>query len=121
MTIAALREVDFQLGGTTLNQFAQNVHDTAVYPKQMTQDGFEYCFFGAIGELGEAANKYKKILRSEKNLYDHRSVIMDELMDSVWYHVEMLKELGFTLDEGAQYLIDKLAARKAAGELKEHK
>lgn len=121
MTIAALREIDYQLGGTTLNEFAKKAHGTAVYPGMNSVRGFEYCMFGAGGELGEAQNKYKKILRSERDLYVDREIIMDELMDSVWYHVEMLRELGYTFEEGAEHLINKLAARKAAGELKEHK
>lgn len=120
MTDSALREVDWQAGGTTLNEFANRVHSTAVYPGQGTQDGFEYCMFGSFGEIGEAANKYKKILRSEKNLYTNRELIMDEVMDSIWYDVEILRELGYTLEEGAQYLLKKLADRKATGQLKEH-
>src|SRR5712664_2794345 len=105
----------------TLNQYQKDAYGTAVYPGQGTKAGVEYVLFGALGELGELANKYKKILRGEKYLYFHREELMDEAMDGVWYIVAMLKELGYTFQEGAEFNLSKLAARKAANQLKEHK
>ena len=104
-----------------LNEYQDKVNETAVYPGQGTVRGLEYCLFGALGELGEIANKYKKILRKEDNVYKHREMLMDETGDGLWYLVQFLRELGYTADQAAQYNVDKLAARKAAGELKEHK
>jgi len=117
MTTSELRETE----GITLNQYQKDAYGTAVYPGQGTSDGFEYTLFGALGELGELANKYKKILRSQQNLYQHREMLMDEAMDGVWYILALLKELGYTFEEGAEFNLKKLAERKAAGQLKEHK
>jgi hypothetical protein len=113
--------VDHQLGGTTLNEFQKNAFGTAVYPGQGTTKGIEYTLFGALGEVGELANKYKKILRSEHNPYNYREALMDEAMDGVWYLMAFLKELGYTFEEGGQFNLAKLATRKATGTLKEHK
>lgn len=121
MTTPELREIDYQMGGTTLNQYQRDAYGTAVYPGQGTKAGFEYTLFGALGELGELANKYNKILRSEQNLYQSRELLMDEAMDGVWYILALLKELGYTFQEGAEFNLAKLAARKAANQLKEHK
>jgi NTP pyrophosphatase (non-canonical NTP hydrolase) len=103
-----------------LNEYQKLVRSTAVYPKQNTPGGFEYTLFGATGELGEVSNKYKKVLRNEENVYAHREELMDEIMDSFWYHVQMLAELGYTLEEGARYNVHKLAKRAASGTLKKH-
>jgi NTP pyrophosphatase (non-canonical NTP hydrolase) len=121
MATPELREVDYQLGGTTLNQYQKDAYGTAVYPGQNTPRGFEYTLFGMLGEAGEIANKYKKILRKEDNVYAHREDFLDELGDVAWYLVATLKELGYTFEDLAQHNITKLAARKAAGTLKDHK
>lgn len=123
MTTAELREVEpnYQMGGTTLNQFQKDAFGTAVYPGQGTPRGVEYTLFGALGEIGEIANKYKKILRKESNVYLYRQDLMDEAMDGVWYLMAFLKELGYQFQEGAEFNLAKLAARKAEGTLKDHK
>ena len=114
-------EVNHQLGGMSLNEYQQRAYGTAVYPGQDSPRGIEYTLFGALGELGEIANKYKKILRSEHNVYGHREDLMDETGDAIWYLMAFLKELGYTFEEAGQYNLNKLAKRKQAGELKEHK
>jgi hypothetical protein len=101
-----------------LNKYQTDAYGTAVYPGQGTSKGVEYTLFGALGELGEIANKYKKILRSEQNVYAHKVDLMDEAGDAIWYIMAFLKELGFTFEQAAEYNLAKLAARKQAGTLK---
>lgn len=103
----------------TLNEYQAKVHDTAVYPGQGTVKGLEYCLFGALGELGEIANKYKKILRKEQNVFAHKEDLMEESGDVLWYMMEFLKELGYTAEYTALYNVNKLAGRKQAGTLKD--
>ena len=105
----------------TLNDYQDKVLSTAVYPGQGSVKGLEYCLFGALGELGEIANKYKKILRKEQNVYSHRQDLMEESGDALWYLVAFLKELGYTAEYAAQHNISKLQVRKAEGTLKERK
>lgn len=104
-----------------LNEYQEKVHSTAVYPGQGTVKGIEYTLFGALGELGEIANKYKKILRKEENVYKIREDLMEEAGDVQWYLMEFLKELGYTAEYAAQHNINKLQVRKAEGTLKERK
>jgi hypothetical protein len=63
-----------------LSQYQNKALSTAVYPGKDTKAGIEYTLFGMLGEAGEIANKYKKILRSEQNPYSSREVLMDELV-----------------------------------------
>lgn len=102
-----------------LNEYQEKVLSTAVYPNQGSVRGIEYCLFGGLGELGEIANKYKKILRKEDNVYKHREDIMEELGDVMWYILAVLKELGYTAEFAAQHNVAKLQVRKAEGTLKD--
>lgn len=102
-----------------LNEYQEKVLSTAVYPGQGTVKGIEYTLFGALGELGEIANKYKKILRKEQNVFAHREDLMEESGDALWYLAAFLKELGYTLEHTGQHNVDKLAKRKSEGTLKE--
>ncbi len=104
-----------------VNEYQKTSFGTAVYPGKDTKTGIEYTLFGLLGEAGELANKYKKVLRSEKNPYAEKEVLMDELGDVLWYASALARELGYTLEEVCQFNIEKLAARLRAGELKEHK
>ena len=105
----------------TMNDYQDKVLSTAVYPGQGAVKGIEYTLFGALGELGEIANKYKKILRKEQNVYNHREDLMEESGDALWYLMAFLKELGYTAEYAAQHNISKLQVRKAEGTLKERK
>lgn len=107
--------------GITVNEYQRRTGNTAVYPGAETPDGFDYVLFGLVGEAGELANKRKKILRKEENLYAHREVLADELGDVLWYAARVAKELGYTLEEIAQMNLQKLAARHATGTIKDHK
>lgn len=105
----------------TLNEYQKKVQSTAVYPCQGSVKGLEYTLFGALGELGEIANKYKKILRNEENVYKHREDLMEEGGDAMWYLMQFFKELGYTAEYAAQHNVKKLAVRKVKGALKDHK
>ena len=105
----------------TLNDYQDKALSTAVYPGQGTIKGIEYTLFGALGELGEIANKYKKILRNGDFVYKHREDFMEELGDVMWYTVALLKELGYTAEYAGQHNVAKLGVRKAQGTLKDRK
>jgi NTP pyrophosphatase (non-canonical NTP hydrolase) len=102
----------------TLNEYQDEASDTAVYPGMGVKAGIEYTLFGLLGEAGELANKYKKILRNEVNPYSRREELMDELGDVLWYLSAFAKELGYTLEEVADFNLAKLAKRKTEGTLK---
>ena len=69
---------------------------------------------GLVGESGEVADKYKKVIR------DHGSVVTDadraelvkELGDVLWYVATLARYLGVGLDEVATLNVTKLADRQ---------
>lgn len=70
--------------------------------------------FGLVGEAGEVAEKFKKILRDKdgKASDEDRRELMKELGDVLWYINSVGIYLGFSLDEIAQYNLDKVLSRK---------
>jgi NTP pyrophosphatase (non-canonical NTP hydrolase) len=103
----------------TINQYQNESEKTAVYPGKMYPAGITYTIMGMVGEAGEIANKYKKILRKQGQPYAHREDLMDELGDVLWYVSALAGELGYTLGEVAEHNLEKLAARKQSGTLKD--
>ena len=104
-----------------ISEYQEKVLSTAVYPGQHSVKGLEYTLFGALGELGEIANKYKKILRKGDDVYKHAGDLMEETGDALWYLVAFLDELGYDTDYAAQHNVNKLQGRKAQGTLKDRK
>lgn len=69
-----------------------------------------------MGEAGELANKWKKVLRGDGgDLFN--SFVAAELGDVLWYLARLADECGYTLEEIASYNLKKLADRKARGAL----
>ena len=101
----------------TLNKYQAQAMDTAIYPKEHALD---YCGLKLASEAGEVAGKLGKRYRddggqlTEKRIKDLKS----ELGGVLWYVAALSYELGFTLEEVAQYNLDQLADRKARGVLK---
>lgn len=69
---------------------------------------------GLVGESGEIAEKFKKILRdnSGKLTDENRQEMAKELGDVLWYINSVASLLGLKLEDIAQKNIDKLASRK---------
>ena len=87
---------------------------TAVYPGA-GEHGFNealYLTLGLSSESGEVAGKVKKIIRGDK--VDPES-LASEMSDVLWYHTRMCDNLGFTLEDLADYSYKKLESRKTAG------
>ncbi len=84
---------------------------TALYPKRLSN--LEYPTLGLAGEAGEVANIVKKIQRDFKGVItdEIRHKLKDELGDVLWYISACADELGLTLEEIAQFNMEKLAAR----------
>ena len=73
----------------------------------------EYPTLGLAGEAGEVANIVKKIQRDHGGVLNDeiRSKLKDELGDVLWYISACADELGLTLQEIAEYNVNKLAKR----------
>jgi len=93
-----------------LDDYQKEATKTAVYDEN---NPIAYCLLGLTGEAGEVANKYKKVLRGDKELSNElRKEMAKELGDVMWYIAMTSKELGFTLDAIAQMNIAKLQSRR---------
>ncbi len=84
---------------------------TALYPKRL--NNLEYPTLGLAGEAGEVANIVKKIQRDfGGELTDEiRGKLKDELGDVLWYISACADELELTLEEIAEFNVEKLATR----------
>jgi len=93
--------------GITLNQ-AKDLIEILFgnYPFELV-----YTVLAMCGEAGELANKLKKNLRSGTPV--NREELMDENGDVGWYQAATAKVLGYSLEESAQFNLDKLAKRHA--------
>ncbi len=72
---------------------------------------------GLVGEAGEAAEKYKKIVRDKGGKFseDDKKEFIKELGDVLWYVSVLANYLGAPLSEVAAVNLDKLSSRKVRG------
>jgi len=96
------------------SEYQKNAKKTAIYPKAL-DGGIYYAAIGLSGEVGELLNKIKKIARDE-GTFDVEG-IKGELGDVLWYVSQIAEEMGLSLDDIAEYNIEKLRIRKEKGAL----
>jgi NTP pyrophosphatase (non-canonical NTP hydrolase) len=96
-----------------LNTYQGLALETAVYPKDVK---VIYPLLGLAGEAGEVADKYKKVLRGDKEL--DADALAGEVGDVLWYVAVLAFDLGYTLEEIAQKNVVKLASRQERGVIK---
>lgn len=73
--------------------------------------------FGLVGESGEVAEKFKKLIRDKQGRIseEDKQEILKELGDILWYINAVSNLLGSSLEEVAQKNLDKVLSRKARG------
>lgn len=73
--------------------------------------------FGLVGESGEVAEKFKKLIRDNSGQITEadKKEIIKELGDILWYVNSVSQLLGSSLEEVAQGNLDKVSSRKARG------
>lgn len=73
--------------------------------------------FGLVGESGEVAEKFKKLIRDKngKISEEDRTEILKELGDILWYINAVANLLDSDLEEVARKNLDKVLSRKARG------
>lgn len=99
-----------------LNEYQEKATKTAIYG---TGAAINYPVLGLVGEAGEIANKYKKVLRDDAGILqpDKRQALQDELGDVLWYVAALARDLGTTLEEVARKNIEKLEDRQKRGKI----
>lgn len=100
-----------------LNKFQQACHATNNYSDEAIKRGA--LFAGLTGEAGEAAEQYKKMLRDDNCVWtpERTKKAALEVFDCMWYCVETLWSLGYSVEEVAKMGLDKLARRNAEGKI----
>ncbi len=73
--------------------------------------------FGLVGESGEVAEKFKKLIRDKYGEIsgEDKAEILKELGDILWYVNSVSSLLGSSLEEVAAKNLDKVLSRKARG------
>lgn len=73
--------------------------------------------FGLVGESGEVAEKFKKLIRDKQGTIseEDRQEILKELGDILWYVNSVSSLLGSNLEEVAAKNLEKVLSRQARG------
>ena len=73
--------------------------------------------FGLVGEGGEVAEKFKKLIRDKQGVIsgEDKAEILKELGDVLWYVNSISALLGSSLEEVAAKNLDKVLSRKERG------
>ena len=95
-------------------EYQRKSRETAVYNMVTI-----YPTLGLCGEVGEFANKIKKIYRDDnglvsKEMYDN---LLSELGDVLWYVANCATDLGMDLNSVAEMNIKKLEQRKIGNKI----
>lgn len=99
-----------------LNEYQQRALETAIYPDDKK---IIYPTLGLTGEAGEVADKVKKVLRDNNQVFDdeRRKAIALELSDVMWYCATLANDLGYTLQDIAEMNYEKLSSRQKRGKI----
>lgn len=111
----------------TLDQYQSRSAATAVYPRIRViidddapiEAPWLYPLLGLLGEAGELAEKFKKLLRDDHGVMTEAraSAIAKERGDPLWYLARLSEAAGTSLGADAQLNLDKLADRAARAKL----
>lgn len=77
-------------------------------------DPIIYPALGLVNEAGEVAGKIKKVFRDKDGEFDEVTTkdLKAELGDVLWYLSQISTNLGLTLEEIAEYNLEKIFSRK---------
>lgn len=100
------------------NEYQKEASKFAIYPN--VGSNYDYPLKGLFSEVGEIADKFKKIERDKNNIVTDgdKYEIAKEVGDSVWYLSQLTRELGYSFNEIAHINLDKLRNRAATDKLK---
>ena len=98
------------------NDYQEWTRTVAKYPPEQ---GINYTILGLVGEAGEVADKYKKVIRDHGGVLDdaQEEALVKEVSDVAWYLARLSDELGITLEDLFSLNFEKLMDRKKRGVL----
>jgi len=99
------------------NEYQTKSRKTAGYPA--IGHPVIYPTLGLANEAGEVAGKVKKVFRDKEGQISEetREALKAELGDVLWYLAQVATELNLSLDEIAEYNIEKLYSRLERGKI----
>ena len=103
----------------SFEQYAEEAMNLAIY-----EDDLLYPLIGLCSEVGEVADKFKKMMRDERLElplddpaftlnYEQRQAIAKELGDVLWYVTALAGDIGYGLEDIAVMNLEKLRDRNA--------
>lgn len=94
------------------DEYQDSAVSLAFYPDEAKKT---YPLLGLIGEVGEFANKYKKVIRDGKEF--EKEDVASELGDILWYLAALAQDFDLPLDYVANKNLTKLFDRRDRGVL----
>lgn len=77
-----------------------------------------YPLLGYVGEVAELANKFKKVIRGDRDLDEFIDLSFDEQGDCLYYAAQLAEQTGFELHDVAKANNKKLSGRMERGVIK---
>ncbi len=104
----------------TFNEYQDQALTTDIFEHRsssVADPSFMSKVLGLVGEAGEIAEKFKKILRDKDGILDEadKQEIIKELGDVLWYIGVLSKYMDVPLQDVADRNLDKVLSRKARG------
>ena len=98
--------------------YQEKARETALYPN--LGSNIVYPTLGLVGEAGEVAEKVKKVIRDNNEIFDDESKIgiKKELGDVLWYISNLCTELNINLEDVALQNLEKLKLRASKGNIR---
>jgi NTP pyrophosphatase (non-canonical NTP hydrolase) len=92
--------------------YEEKARSTAIYPNK--GNNLIYPVLGIAGEAGEVAEKVKKLIRDSNGVPtdEWKRELMKELGDVLWYVTAIAAELGYSLENVAEFNVLKLSSRR---------
>ncbi len=111
---------DYQEKANSLAMYMDGISNTFDIPEGLKKViGLAYVGCG-LGEVGEVQGKIKKIIRDKNGVLSNEDTveIAKELGDCLWYIAACCKEINISLNDVAEWNLDKLFDRKNRGRLR---
>ncbi len=109
----------------TFDEYQAKALTTDVFYKKgmqvaITEPAYIAKILGLVGEAGEVAEKYKKLIRNKDGAVtdDDKKELVKELGDVLWYIAVLGEYLGTNFENIAQTNLDKLADRSKRNVIK---
>lgn len=111
------RDVPPKISLVGFDIYQEEAWKTAIYPHK--GNNIYYPALGLAGEVGEACNRLKKVMRDSGGEPDGETlaVLRKELGDALWYFAALARELGLRLSDIAHENLLKLQDRQERGVL----